>query len=145
MITYMETGKEGAIIADTSGLVSLFLPNDQNHEVAVQAARHLQSAHKDILIPADVFVEFLNILGRKAGHKAALAAVAELTPPFLVLREQSSVPQALKKFAAVPQAVSFTDCLVMAVADEYATLDIFGFDKQFEEAGYRRLEPAPRP
>jgi predicted nucleic acid-binding protein len=145
MITYMETSKEDIIIADTSGLVSLFLPNDQNHEVAVKAARQLQSAHKDILIPADVFVEFLNILGRKAGHTAALAAVAELTPPFLVLREQSSVTQALKKFEAVPQAVSFTDCLVMAVADEYATLDIFGFDKQFEDAGYRRLEPATRP
>jgi predicted nucleic acid-binding protein len=145
MITYMETSKEHVIIADTSGLVSLFLPDDQNHAVAVKAARHLQSTHKDILIPADVFVEFLNILGRKAGHTAALAAVAALTPPFLVLREQSSVTQALKKFAAVPQAVSFTDCLVMAVADEYATLDIFGFDKQFEEAGYRRLEPATRP
>jgi hypothetical protein len=30
----------------------------------------------------------------------------------------------------------------MAVADEYATPDIFGFDKQFEEAGYHRLEPS---
>ena len=145
MTTYMETSKEDSIIADTSGLVSLFLPDDQNHEVAVQAARNLQSAHKDILIPADVCVAFLNILGRKAGHQAASAAVAALTPPFLVLREQSSVTHALTKFAAIPQAVSFTDCLVMAVADEYATLDIFGFDKQFEEAGYRRLEPARRP
>src|SRR5437016_11578402 len=90
MITYMETSKEDIIIADTSGLVSLFLPNDQNHAVAVQAARNLQSAHKDILIPADVFVEFLNILGRKAGHKVALAAVAELTPPFLVLDRKST-------------------------------------------------------
>jgi hypothetical protein len=49
----METSKEDIIIADTSGLVSLFLPNDQNHAVAVQAARNLQSAHKDILIPGD--------------------------------------------------------------------------------------------
>src|SRR2546427_1868888 len=130
MITYMETSKEDIIIADTSGLVSLFLPNDQNHEVAVQAARNLQSAHKDILIPADVFVEFLNILGHKAGHKAALAAVAELTPPFLVLREQSSVTQALKKFEAVPQAVSFTDCLVMAGSGENATLYLFWFCKK---------------
>ena len=141
----MLEGREGIIIADTSGLVSLFLPHDQNHEAALKAARNLRSAHKDILIPPAVLVEFLNILGRKAGHTAALAAVAELTPPFLVLREQSSVTHALKKFAAVPQAVSFTDCLVMAVADEYATLDIFGFDKQFEDAGYRRLEPATRP
>src|SRR5439155_8211049 len=124
---------------------SRFLPEDQNHAVALQAARNLKSAHKDILIPADVFVEFPNTLGRKAGHKAALAEVTELTPPFLVLREQTNVTQALKKFEAVPQAVSFTDCLVMAVADEYATLDIFGFDRQFEDAGYRRLEPATRP
>ena len=70
MITYMETSKEDSIIADTSGLVSLFLPGDQNHAVAVQAARNLQSARKDILIPADVFVEFLNLLRRKAGHNS---------------------------------------------------------------------------
>jgi predicted nucleic acid-binding protein len=138
----METSNEHVIIADTSGLVSLFLPGDHNHEVAVKAAKRLQSEHKDILIPASVYVEFLNILGRKVSHTAALAAVAELTPPFLILTTQSNVTQALKKFESLPQAVSFTDCLVMATADEYATSDIFGFDKQFEDAGYRRLEPS---
>jgi predicted nucleic acid-binding protein len=83
-----------------------------------------------------------NILGRKVGHTAARAVVAELSPPFLVLTTQANVAQALKKFETLPQAVSFTDCLVMATADEYATSDIFGFDKQFEEAGYKRLEPS---
>jgi predicted nucleic acid-binding protein len=138
----METMSEGVIIADTSGLVSLFLPADHNHAVAVKAAKRLHTEHKDILIPPAVFVEFLNILWRKAGHRAALAAVSELTPPFLVLNEPGNVAQALKKLESVPQAVSFTDCLVMAAADEYATPDIFGFDKQFAEAGYHRLEPA---
>ena len=137
----METSRE-VIIADTSGQVSLFLPHDQNHEAALKAARNLRSAHKDILIPPAVLVEFLNILGRKAGHTAALAAVAELTPPFLVLSEQTNVTQAMHKFEAVPQAVSFTDCLVMAVADDYGTKDIFGFDRQFMDAGYTRLEPS---
>ena len=33
----------------------------------------------------------------------------------------------------------------MTVADDYGTKEIFGFDKQFEDAGYRRLEPATRP
>ena len=138
----METGRESVIIADTSGLVSLFLPDDHNHEVALKAAEKLRSAHKDILIPAAVFVELLNILGRKVGHTAALAAVSELSPPFLVLTTQTNVSQALKKFEALPQSVSFTDCLVMATADEYTTLDIFGFDKQFADAGYTRLEPS---
>jgi hypothetical protein len=30
----------------------------------------------------------------------------------------------------------------MVAADEYYTPDIFGFDKQFEEAGYHRLTPS---
>ena len=138
----METNKAQVIIADTSGLVSLFIPGDQNHEPAVKAAIELRNDYKDILIPAAVIVEFLNILGRKVGHTAARAVLAELAPPFITLTIQANMNQALKKFESLPQAVSFTDCLVMATADEYATREIFGFDKQFEDAGYKRLEPS---
>jgi predicted nucleic acid-binding protein len=138
----MERKSEGVIIADTSGLVSLFLPGDHNHKVALKAARQLQTEQKSILIPAAVFVELLNILGRKVGHSAALAAVSELYPPFVVLTTQANVAQAQKKFAKLPQSVSFTDCLVMATADKYATTDIFGFDKQFADAGYTRIAPS---
>jgi predicted nucleic acid-binding protein len=108
--------------------------------------KQLTNDRKTILIPAAVFVEFLNVLGRKVGHEVALAAASELTPPFLVLSEPANLPQspALKKFANIPEAVSFTDCIVMAVADEYGTSDIFGFDKQFQDAGYHRLEPATK-
>src|SRR3954462_4558675 len=84
MNTSMEKSNKAVIIADTSGLISLFSPNDQNHAVALEAAKRLSNEREDILIPAAVLVEFLNILGRKAGHSAALAVVAELTPPFLV-------------------------------------------------------------
>jgi len=49
---------------------------------------------------------------------------------------------ALEKFEKQSSAVSLTDCIVMAVADDYSTQDIFGFDKQFKDAGYTRLEPA---
>ncbi len=139
----VKESSRSVIIADTSGLVSLFSPNDHNYEAALDAANKLRNEHIDILIPVAVFVEFLNVLGRKVGHKAAIAAVSELTPPFLVLSESNNLlaSPALNKFATVGQAVSFTDCLVMAVADEYKTLSIFGFDKQFEDAGYRRIAP----
>ena len=144
MNIYMITNNKGVIIADTSGLVSLFSPDDRNHNAAINAAKQLTNDKKTILIPAAVFVEFLNVLGRKVGHGTALAAASELTPPFVVLSEPANLPQspALKKFAHIPEAVSFTDCLVMAVADEYGTSDIFGFDKQFQDAGYHRLKPA---
>ena len=140
----MTKSSQGVIIADTSGLVSLLSPADQNHQVAVEAAKKLQNESKDILIPPSVFVEFLNILGRKAGHSVALAAASELTPPFLILNEPQDTANALKKFAKLPEAVSFTDCLVMASADEYFTPDIFGFDKQFQDAGYHRLTPSTK-
>jgi predicted nucleic acid-binding protein len=140
----METSNSSVIIADTSGLVSLFSPNDRNHAEALKAAKRLQNGQQDIIIPAAVLVEFLNVMGRKAGHDVALAAIPELTPPFLLLNEPSHLPNmpAYKKFETLPKAVSFTDCIVMAVADDYRTRDIFGFDKQFEDAGYHRLKPA---
>ena len=140
----MMTNNKGVIIADTSGLVSLFNPDDRNHTEAINAAKQLTNDKKTILIPAAVFVEFLNVLGRKASHETALAAAAELTPPFLVLSEPANLAQspALKKFAGIAEDVSFTDCIVMAIADEYDTPDIFGFDKQFQDAGYHRLKPA---
>jgi predicted nucleic acid-binding protein len=104
----METSKRGIIIADTSDLVSLFSPNDRNHVEAVEAAKRLQNEQRDILIPAAVFVEFLNIMGRKAGHAVAIAAAQELTPPFIILGEPQYLHEspALKKFIEVGEAVS---------------------------------------
>jgi hypothetical protein len=32
----------------------------------------------------------------------------------------------------------------MAVADDYGTKVIFGFDQQFKDAGYSRLKPSPQ-
>jgi predicted nucleic acid-binding protein len=59
---------------------------------------------------------------------------------FILVETTSHVEAALAKFKEQPEAVSLTDCIVMAVADHYSTKDIFGFDKQFEDAGYHRLE-----
>src|SRR3712207_1408045 len=117
MTIFMEQNSHSIIIADTSGLVSLFFPGDHNHVVAVKVAKQLQNKQRDILIPTAVFVEFLNVLGRKVGHGAALAAAAELTAPFLIGAESTDLltSSALKKFEMAPPAVSFTDCLVMAV------------------------------
>ena len=134
---------EKVIIADTSGLVSLFSPNDRNHTAVVKVALLLQTANRDILIPAAIFVEFLDVLGRQVNHTSALAAVAELPPPYIVLDDFRNLPKnpPLNKFAEGPEPFSFADCIVMAVADDNGTKDIFGFDKQFENAGYNRLKP----
>lgn len=59
-----------------------------------------------------------------------------------LLRQLPIGKAALEKFEALEDTVSLTDCIVMAVADHYETKDIFGFDKQFADAGYDRLTPS---
>jgi predicted nucleic acid-binding protein len=61
---------------------------------------------------------------------------------FVIIEAISYLETALEKFRSESPAVSFTDCIVMAVADYYGVKEIFGSDKQFEEAGYARLKPS---
>ena len=141
----MERTTDQPIIADTSALVSLATVTDQNHVPATQAATSLREASRPIILPADILVETVNVLGKKSGHETALQAAASLLHPgsqFILIETRPYLIAALEKFKKQPQAVSFTDCIVMTVADDYGTKEIFSFDKQFEDAGYRRLEPA---
>jgi hypothetical protein len=58
MITSMGTSRQAVITADTSGRISPFPAGDHNHAAAVNAAEHRKNEHRDILVPAAVFVEF---------------------------------------------------------------------------------------
>ncbi len=136
---------EQPIIADTSALVSLAVESDHNHVPAKDAATKLRKANRPIILASDVLVETVNILGKRSGHETAIKAADALLQPssqFVLVETTSHIQAALEKFKDQSQAVSLTDCIVMALADHYNTKDIFGFDKQFEDAGYSRLEPS---
>jgi predicted nucleic acid-binding protein len=135
----MEKTAESPIIADTSALVSLATHTDHNHLPAKEAGA------RPIILPAAIFVETVNVLGKRSGHETALKAADELLRPgsqFVLIETTPYLSRALEKFKDQGPGVSLTDCMVMAVADEYRTKDIFGFDMQFVEAGYHRLEPS---
>jgi predicted nucleic acid-binding protein len=141
----MEKVAEQPIIADTSALVSLATETDHNHQPAVQAAERLRDESRPIILSLDVLVETVNILGKRSGHKTALNAAEKLLRPgsqFVLIETRPYLIAALKKFKQQAEGVSLTDCMVMAVADDYGTKEIFGFDKQFADAGYTRLAPA---
>jgi predicted nucleic acid-binding protein len=98
-----------------------------------------------IIVPTAVLVETVNVLGKKSGHRVALETANEIMRPegrFLLEEVGPYLERALEKFGQQPTGVSLTDCVVMATADHYDTLEIFGFDKQFADAGYRRLRPS---
>jgi predicted nucleic acid-binding protein len=140
----MET-KSNTIIADASALVSLVDLDDTNHARAIEEAQKLDAVNRPIVVPSEALAETVNILGKKFGHELAMDAAQSFLHPdsqFLVIpTELTQLHAALALFAQLKASVSFTDTIVMAVADEYRTKDIFGFDKQFEDAGYWRLTP----
>ncbi len=130
------------VIADSSALFSLILTTDANHALARKISTELRSEEGILLIPGEVFSEVINILGKKVSKVQALKAGYKFieSDVFMVLETTASIRnQALMLYEKQPASVSFTDCLVMAFADEYKTQLIFGFDSAFRKNGYTRL------
>jgi predicted nucleic acid-binding protein len=84
----------------------------------------------------------MNVLGKKLGHGVAVSAGQQIlaTPIYLIIESDKELEEALERFARQPASVSFTDCMVMALADRLGTKLIFGFDEVFRKNGYRLPE-----
>src|SRR5688500_466068 len=127
----METSNN-LIIVDSSGLISLVVESDSNHGAAVALANEFVGSQGKAPVPAEVFAEILNILGKKFGHEYAtetIQAVLESSAFAVVPTSDVTRLDAVDQFRTAPAGVSFTDCLVMKLADEFGMKDICGFDK----------------
>lgn len=127
------------IIADSSALISLVVTSDENNKKARSILTSVAKADHTIVIPSEVFAETINILGKKFTHDQAIEAASILLKAdiFIISSTTSVMRQnALKEFGKLPKGVSYTDCLVMAVADIHGTTTIYGFDDIFKKSGY---------
>lgn len=138
----METSVSTEFIADTSGIVALTIQSDSNHHKAIAAVQRLTPLPISILIPSAVFHETMNLIGKRFSHAQAVQVARYLSslPLFFLLDSTPTQREAtLQRFETQPERVSYTDCVVMAVADEYQTKLIFGFDTDHEKNGYTIL------
>ena len=127
------------VIADTSGLMSLLVDTDANYPKALALSRTLEERQGGaVILSSHVFTELMNVLGKKQGHQKAVSVGQHLlsNPSYLILEFKKELAEALERFAKQPASVSFTDCLVMTLADRYETKLIFGFDEVFPKNGY---------
>lgn len=135
----MKTKKSDKVIADSSGLISLTSKTDSNRQKALETAHRFKRLGLTIIVPTDVFSEVINILGKKQGHQKA-AEIADFiidSEDFILADTLNCYLLALDKFKESQSSTSFTDCVVMAMADQYKTKIIFGFDKVFSKSGYK--------
>ena len=127
------------VIADSSALISLASLDDANHSNALTQSQAIKDHGLEMILPADVFTETLNIVSKKISRELALSLGKEfLTGDTILLVETPLVvrKKAFEMFSQSKQSVSFTDCLVMAFADHFKTKAIFGFDEIFTKSNY---------
>lgn len=130
------------VIIDSSSLFSLFSPQDSNHQLAKKLSSKLEEQNSSLIVPGEIFTETINVFGKKIDHQFAVKYGA-----FILKKDDYTLAEttykirqnAFEKFQKQPKSVSFTDCLVMAFADEYETKEIFGFDDSFRKNGYVRF------
>ncbi len=130
------------VVADTSALFSLASETDRNHAFAIAEGEKLFKTVGSVIVPSDVFAETINIMGKKADHDSAIGTARILLnePSYVIVDTDEQLRnQALEKFRKQKEDVSFTDCMVMAVADKFDTKEIFGFDRAFRDNGYNAL------
>ncbi|MBI2103617.1 PIN domain-containing protein [Candidatus Woesebacteria bacterium] len=131
-----------SIIIDSSAVISLGTVSDSNYAKAKEISSQIRPDERLVILPGEIFTEIINVVGKKVGHDAANKQAEKLiSSKTWVIEETTSAirKSTIKKFKKQPKSVSFTDCLVMAFADEFATKLIFGFDETFRKNGYLRL------
>jgi predicted nucleic acid-binding protein len=82
----------------------------------------------------------VNILGKKFGHALAIEAVEIMLEGGVFVIEDSGElvrRDALDWFGDLSEGVSYTDCIVIAVAKASNTKQVFGFDDVFSKNGYK--------
>lgn len=101
------------IILDSSALVALANSLDADHERALVISKGLQQdRRRDLFLPDAVFVETLNVLGRKTGHANALQTAEVLLSgdPYVVVESCADITQAaLARWSTQAASTSFTD------------------------------------
>src|SRR5205809_424676 len=130
------------VVADTSALVSLTSVTDSNHQLATKISQEIADTDVSLILPADVFTETINVLGKKINRAVAIQAGQMLlsSNSFPILEANPDIrATALEKYQHQGSNTSFTDCVVMAFVDAYGATAIFGFDEHFTKSGYSLL------
>ncbi len=95
-----------------------------------------------VLIPSEVFAETLNAVGKKVSRLDAIRVGCTMLTRYtahdfdFIHAQSSTYTKALVLQENGSGSPSFVDCLVMALAMEYDTKYVFGFDGTFHKNGY---------
>src|SRR3954462_13788613 len=94
------------VVADTSGLMSLLVDTDANHEKALAQSQVFDQSPGAVIIPSHVFSELMNVLDKKLGHKIAVDAGKRIisNPDYLIVESDKELEETLERFDQQPSS-----------------------------------------
>lgn len=131
-----------AVFVDTSGLLALLNPKDDNHPGAAGAFARLQVRQAPLVSTSFVLVETYALLGRRFG----LDAVRQFREDFAPLVDVVWVDEALHDagldllLSRRARRLSLVDAVSFVVMQRRKIDDAFAFDPHFEQAGFTLVD-----
>ena len=125
------------LFADTSYLVGVFVSNDGWHERAMEIARGIS---EEIAVTDHVFSEFITLVSKRSGNKAAYEAGRQILESDLAVlpTERADLVSALEYVRKHP-GISMCDAVSAAVMQNLGIRRILSFDSDFDDLGFERI------
>ncbi len=135
------------IFLDTSGWIALLISDDRNHMEAIRAWREVILWGREIVLTDWIIAETGNGLARTARRAAFVESIRLLpaSPEFRVVPvENDLIMRSVDLYEARPdKSWGLVDCASFIVMSDLGIFDALTNDHHFEQAGFRRLLPAP--
>lgn len=119
-------------VADTSALYALFVESDEHHGRAWRAFEDAET----VLVPSEILAEFLLLMTRRQGAKAARAAGEALWALPHTEIQPSDTPILMTAWGVHerwPRRLTFSDCIVVAACEELGA-EPLSFDRGIARA-----------
>ena len=128
------------LFVDTGAFVAKEIGNDQHHAAAAEAWARIAEGKFHVLSSDHVFDESATLIARRTNYAWAAewgddVLGAEIEWLRAEPDEWRLALKLMRKFA--DQGVSFTDCISAILMKRAGIKDVFGFDRHFEDMGFR--------
>jgi len=131
------------VLVDSSALIALYLDSESEHRRALSVLATLKDRRRALVATSDVFDETVTLVRRWGGDSAGIRAgeslrqsnLLELVPVSDLDREAAWA--LFKEYHNVK--LSFTDCTSAAVMNRLGLEEVFTFDSDFREFGYKSI------
>lgn len=127
--------------ADTSGLYALLARNDRFHSAAAGGFSRLAQMQARLQTTSYVLVKTLALLQHRIGVDAVKAFQARLMPLLeIVWIDAPWHERAMARLILEDRRdLSLVDCLSFEVMQAHDIERVFGFDRHFEQAGFKHV------